>query len=199
MTKQNILNTATEQFAKLGYDGLSMNKLASELQVNKATIYYHFKDKRNLYHEVVKNAITHNQDKIEEILKMKIDLKEKFKQYIKIVIGKFKANPQIVSISLREMANLGTNVENAIEEDILQEIIYLIEIISQLKVKDKYKDMDYYLIKALIMGTTCTYYSMQMSDINLNGMKDFNKNSDDILDHLSDFISNILLDALCND
>ena len=40
MTKKRILDVATEEFATLGYSGLSMNKLAEKLKINKAMIYY---------------------------------------------------------------------------------------------------------------------------------------------------------------
>ena len=36
MTKKRILDVATEEFATLGYSGLSMNKLAEKLKINKA-------------------------------------------------------------------------------------------------------------------------------------------------------------------
>ena len=44
LTRKKILKTATEEFSKFGYDAVSMNNLASKIDVNKATIYYHFKD-----------------------------------------------------------------------------------------------------------------------------------------------------------
>ena len=57
MTKKRILDVATEEFATLGYSGLSMNKQAEKLKINKAMIYYYFKDKRNLYDEVISSII----------------------------------------------------------------------------------------------------------------------------------------------
>ncbi|MEA3383887.1 MAG: TetR/AcrR family transcriptional regulator [Campylobacterota bacterium] len=197
MTKDNILKIATQEFSRLGYDGVSMNNLASELKLNKATIYYHFKDKKSLYQEVIKSTIKHNQTSAENLLITDIDIKDKFQQYIKILVEKFQKNPQIVSIVLREMANLGRNIENAIEEDIEKEMIPLVEILNQLDLKEKYKDMDFHLIKSLVMGTTLSYYSIQISNIELNGLKELNKDSDKIFDYISEFISNILLDALC--
>ena len=44
MTKKRILDVATEEFATLGYSGLSMNKLAEQVKINKAMIYYYFKE-----------------------------------------------------------------------------------------------------------------------------------------------------------
>jgi AcrR family transcriptional regulator len=171
MTKEHILKIATQEFSRLGYDAVSMNNLAKELELNKATIYYHFKDKKSLYQEVIKNAINHNQDNAEKLINSDLDIKEKFKQYIKILVSKFQSNPQIVSITLREIANLGSNVENVVEQDIDKEIIYLKEIVTKLDLKDKYKDIDFHMIKSFVMGTSMTYYSMQMSNLTLNELK----------------------------
>ena len=44
-TKQKILNVAGELFAENGFDGTSVDSIANAAGVNKALIYYHFKDK----------------------------------------------------------------------------------------------------------------------------------------------------------
>lgn len=45
-TSEKILKVAADEFARIGYDGLSMNSLVEKLEINKATVYYHFKDKK---------------------------------------------------------------------------------------------------------------------------------------------------------
>lgn len=45
-TRELILKVAEEEFSKLGYDAVSMNNLVKKLNINKATIYYHFLDFR---------------------------------------------------------------------------------------------------------------------------------------------------------
>ncbi|MEA3513455.1 MAG: TetR/AcrR family transcriptional regulator [Campylobacterota bacterium] len=199
MTKTNILKVATQEFSKYGYDAVSMNKLADKLNINKATIYYHFKDKQSLYQEMLKNLLHLNKEISEQIINSDLEPKEKFKEYIKNFIQSVKNNPQIVSISLRELANLGANVDNSLGDDFEQEMKDLRAIVLQLNLKDKYKTMDFYELKAVILGTINTYYSMQMSHVDVIGIKDFNQNSDDVLNYLNEFISNILVDALCKD
>jgi AcrR family transcriptional regulator len=197
MTKEKILKVAISEFSKYGYDAVSMNKLAKELEINKATIYYHYKDKKSLYNTVITSLIRENRNKIENIVVSNINPKEKFRKYISLFIENIKQTPQIVPIALREMANLGINIQGSIENDLEQELKYLINIINELDLKDKYKDIDPYIIKALIFGTINTYYSMQISDVNIKYIKEFNKDSNTILDYLDQNISNILLDSLC--
>ena len=199
MTKENILQVAIQEFSLYGYDAVSMNNLASKLDVNKATIYYHYKDKKSLYQAVLTKLIRQNRENLEKIVDANIDAKEKFKQYIKLFMETIKETPQIISLTLRELANLGVNVTGHIEEDLEKEVKYLSSILNELNLKDKYKVTDPYIIKALIMGTVNTYYSMQMSHVNIETLKDFQKKGDKILDYLDEFIFNILTDALCKE
>jgi len=200
MTKQKILNVATDEFAKYGYDKLSMNNLAKKLDVNKATIYYHFKDKQSLYQEILTNLIHLKSKETEEIINnSNLTPKERFKAYIDLFIQAIQEQPQIVPLSLREMANLGVNINQNISKDFEEEMLFLKEIVEALDLKEKYKNIDFYDIKALIMGTINTYYSMQMSKLEIEGMKDFNQDSKEVLNYLGEFISNILLDALCKE
>ncbi|MDD2698752.1 MAG: TetR/AcrR family transcriptional regulator [Arcobacteraceae bacterium] len=199
MTKENILNVATNEFTIYGYDAVSMNKLAAKLEVNKATIYYHFKDKQSLYQEVIKHLIISNQENIQNVLSSSLEPKEKFKAYIKEYIQAIKNKPQIVALSLREMANYGANVDEQIVPYIEQEIEYLRLAIVELPLKENYKSLDMYLLKSLVLGTINNYYAFQMSKFDFQGLSQFNKNSGEILDFTNDFLVDFILDAICED
>lgn len=197
MTKKRILDVATEEFATLGYSGLSMNKLAEKLKINKAMIYYYFKDKRNLYDEVISSIIELNEEEKKEILNSSLEAKEKFKRYIKLYTKTISNNPNIIPLTLREMANFDLGIENNIPNSIEQELVLMKQIILQLNLKEKYKDIDFYELKAIIIGTISSYYSMQKTPLKLSNIKDFDKNDTKILNYVEEFITNILLDALC--
>lgn len=197
MTKKRILDVATEEFATLGYSGLSMNKLAEKLKINKAMIYYYFKDKRNLYDEVISSIIELNEEEKKEILNSSLEAKEKFKRYIKLYTKTINNNPNIIPLTLREMANFDLGIENDIPNSIEQELVLMKQIILQLNLKEKYKDIDFYELKAMIIGTISSYYSMQKTPLKLSNIKDFDKNDTKILNYVEEFITNILLDALC--
>ena len=197
MTKKRILDVATEEFATLGYSGLSMNKLAEKLKINKAMIYYYFKDKRNLYDEVISSIIELNEEEKKEILNSSLEAKEKFKRCIKPYTKTISNNPNIIPLTLREMANFDLGIENNIPNSIEQELVLMKQIILQLNLKEKYKDIDFYELKAMIIGTISSYYSMQKTPLKLSNIKDFDKNDTKILNYVEEFITNILLDALC--
>ena len=49
----------------------------------------------------------------------------------------------------------------------------------------------------MILGTIFTYYSMQKTPLELKNIKNLDKDNKKILNYIEEFISNILLDALC--
>ena len=64
-TKKKILEVAGNLFAENGFDGTSVDSIANTAGVNKALIYYHFKDKgdiiRSLFHKVIAEVDEHLQ------------------------------------------------------------------------------------------------------------------------------------------
>lgn len=197
MTKQYILENAIEEFALYGYEGFSTNKFADKIKINKATIYYHFKDKKSLYQEVLLTLLKQTTEHIDKIINTDIDPVEKLKEYINIYIQSIENTPQIVPIGLREMANLGLDIDDIFVNEINKDMEQLGKIVFELPLKEQYKDIDIYEIKALISGTVTTYYSMQMSNIVLQNMKSFDKDKKNILKHIGSFISDILINTLC--
>ncbi len=63
-TQKNIINTAMKLFARDGFDGVSVDLIASEAKINKAMIYYYFKNKAKLYEKVVSTLLDEIYDQI---------------------------------------------------------------------------------------------------------------------------------------
>ena len=52
-TRSRIVDAASDQFAEKGFDGARTQAIADAAGVNKAMLYYHFRDKEHLYTEVL--------------------------------------------------------------------------------------------------------------------------------------------------
>lgn len=52
-TKEHILETATDAFAAKGFSGVRIDELARDAGINKATLYYHFKSKQEIFESVM--------------------------------------------------------------------------------------------------------------------------------------------------
>lgn len=56
-TKRKIFDSAIELFSKKGYDSSSMDEIASNAEVAKGTLYYHFKSKEDLFGFIIEEII----------------------------------------------------------------------------------------------------------------------------------------------
>ena len=70
MKKEEIIKSAKKLFSTYGYKKVSMNEIAQDANVTKKTIYSYFKDKEDLFNEILR----------QEISKMKIIIEENEKK-----------------------------------------------------------------------------------------------------------------------
>ena len=75
-TRNKIISIAAELFAKNGYDRTSIREISSEADVNLASINYHFKNKQNLYMQVLDNNIDTMESEMEVIINDSEDFKD---------------------------------------------------------------------------------------------------------------------------
>lgn len=60
--RERILQEAFSQFVELGYAGVSMQAIADAAGITKGTLYHHFRDKEDLFCEVMQMSIRRSQD-----------------------------------------------------------------------------------------------------------------------------------------
>jgi len=90
--KQKILKTASKLFSEFGFLGVSMEDIAKKLGTSKAALYYHFKNKKELYLNVLENTFQNLKEKITK----KIFLAKSQKEIVQKVIEGY------LEFSLRE-------------------------------------------------------------------------------------------------
>lgn len=82
--KDIVLETATKLFIKEGYKNISMDDVAKACNVTKATIYYYYPTKGNLYTSALLAMINRINLSILQILEQPISFKERLEQLVEI-------------------------------------------------------------------------------------------------------------------
>ncbi|AAM06322.1 TPA: TetR/AcrR family transcriptional regulator [Methanosarcina acetivorans] len=67
--REDIINAAEKLFFSRGYDNVSMDEIASEVELSKPALYYYFKDKESLFFAVVNRGVKIFRDITTEELK----------------------------------------------------------------------------------------------------------------------------------
>src|SRR5258705_9968661 len=55
--RKQLMSVAIDCFARLGYQGTSIDRIARDAGVTKGAVYYHFRDKEELLFDAVKDRI----------------------------------------------------------------------------------------------------------------------------------------------
>ncbi len=113
-TKIKIIKSASKLFVEKGFDGCSVDRIAREAEVNKASIYYHFKNKEELYETIFINNLNAVIDKLHENISPDQEPREMLYNYVKTFGGNFKSNKTMGPLMLREIAAGGANFSDEI-------------------------------------------------------------------------------------
>ncbi len=92
-----IIEAAKERFAHFGFSKVTMEEIASDVDLGKASLYYYFPTKEDLFKAVIsleQNQLTEN---IEELLRKNKPASLKLREYVKLRMKFF-----------RNLINLGT-------------------------------------------------------------------------------------------
>ena len=81
-TRGAILNAALEEFAELGMAGARTDSIARAAGVNKALLYYYFKDKERLYRAALDHAFGQLSGQLLAVLRRDLSPGEKIRAYV---------------------------------------------------------------------------------------------------------------------
>ena len=145
MSKQKLINTALKVFAKKGFNGISVDALVAKANINKSTLYYYFKGKKELFDFIIKEEFS----KLVEELKTTLNKKskeEKLKYFIDIFMNR---KIELVQLMQREILDGNKNIK----KENLQLIFEIYKILEQ--ISDKKESVPFLL--DLIIGSTNNY------------------------------------------
>ena len=136
--KKEILKIALKHFAIKGYENTSLEDVAKEVGVTKPALYYHFKNKNELYNKIF---ISNFQD-----LTFEINLKN----YIYTIGEFFLQNPNVAKLFAKELANEMENLE-------IETIKIVSKTLQTLTIILKDTNINPFFIQTLIVSSFTTY------------------------------------------
>ena len=102
-----ILNAAVAEFAELGIAGARTDAIARAAHVNKALVYYYFKDKDALYEAVLDHVFTGMRARVMPVLESKLPPRQKMLEYLGVYFDYIAANPRIPRVVQAEWMRAG--------------------------------------------------------------------------------------------
>ncbi|MBD3273978.1 MAG: TetR family transcriptional regulator [Candidatus Marinimicrobia bacterium] len=96
--KQKILDSAARLFAAKGYDGVSVREIAEASEVTKPVIYYYFKNKEDLYDQLIKESFAHAAKIHNKIYNSPGNIEDKLRRLMRAHFRFGIENPDVIKI-----------------------------------------------------------------------------------------------------
>jgi AcrR family transcriptional regulator len=104
--REQILVTAKSLFIQQGYHGLAMRQISEALDVSKAALYYHFKDKEELFLAILSNNLDEIENAIDLIQSKPVSCSEKMVLFVEYVLKQPTEQRAIIRLASQEMSQL---------------------------------------------------------------------------------------------
>jgi TetR/AcrR family transcriptional regulator len=98
-----ILQAAAQEFAEHGIAGARTDAIAREARVNKALLYYYFKDKETLYGAVLNHAFSGMKARVFQVLDSDLPPRDKIMAYVGAYFDFIASNQIYPKLMQREM------------------------------------------------------------------------------------------------
>jgi len=109
-TKEKIITKARELFSKKGFDATTVDDIAQASDVNKALIYYYFKNKSGLYSEVMQGLFDAIYTEVQSAAKESTTAVEELEIFITTYAVYAEKNPYFPALLLRELSDSGAHL-----------------------------------------------------------------------------------------
>ena len=100
--KAEIAEAAVRVFHKLGYQGASLSAVAAEVGVDRATIYYYFSSKEEMFDEIVRAVLENNEALARRIAGSNMKPARKMRELVMAFMTSFAENYPLLHIYVRE-------------------------------------------------------------------------------------------------
>lgn len=153
LTKAKILEKAKYLFSKNGYDATTTDEIAKESAVNKAMIYYYFKNKSGLYASVMSGLFDAIYDEIVAAQQTKKSIEEELETFIKTYAIYAEENPYLPALLLRELSDSGAHLPELMFSSMRRLFTLLSDILQRGEEKGIFTQSTPMVIHFMIIGT----------------------------------------------
>jgi len=100
--RKEIAEASIRVFNRLGFKGASMSAVAAELDIDRASLYYYFASKEELFDQLVRTVVERNLELVKQIEASDISPRRKLRDLINALMTSYGDNYPLFYIYIRE-------------------------------------------------------------------------------------------------
>jgi AcrR family transcriptional regulator len=151
-SRERLVRAAAVEFAARGFDGAKVDRIAARARVNKAMLYYHFRNKADLYRAILRDLFQSLRAAVAAAHAAGGPPAEQLGRYIRAMAGETSARPHFPSIWLREMAEGGRHLDAAIVSDLTSILAVLAAILRKGRESGDFGDVHPFIVQMGIVA-----------------------------------------------
>lgn len=124
---KRLIEKAEELFWKYGYNGVSMDQIATEAGISKMTVYKHFPSKEHLLMETLKNCTVYHTNIIMENISRENHSFEKIEWLYSYMMGISSSFPEILTRDILDRPNILEKITAFKQEKVMIMWRYILE------------------------------------------------------------------------
>ena len=157
--RTKILSTATKLFIQHGYHGLAMRQIAEALHVSKPALYYHFRDKEELFLAILTMYLDEMETAIDRITAEPATCREKVRNFMEYVLGQPPDQRAIIHLASQEVRQLSEPVRKSFGQIYQEKFIGKIEAILKAGMqRGEFKPIDPGVSTWTLLGIMYPYF-----------------------------------------
>jgi TetR/AcrR family transcriptional regulator len=158
-SRDRVFAAAAAEFAARGYAGANVDRIARAARLNKAMIYYHFKNKGDLYREILSDMFQAVRAGVRQVAASDATPETKIRGYIAAIAAAAEARPHFPPIWLREIAEGGEHVDAATLAYVNDVLAALGAIIEEGRRGGRFRPIDPLLLQAGIIAPLMFFFA----------------------------------------
>ncbi len=120
-----IINAARERFAHYGFSKVTMDEIASDVEMGKASLYYYFPTKESLFEKVIKQEQDVLASEIESIIKSNKSPEKMLTEYVEFRLNFFQKLVNLGTLHVHSVTDPKSIYEKLFKEFESKELKYI--------------------------------------------------------------------------
>lgn len=165
--KNQLIKAASKRFSKLGYYKTTLEEVARDIRIGKATIYHYFNSKDELYNAVLEWESSDIIERIKSIFNDEtIEISDRFLKYFELKNSILSENKIISLLFIRKISSELNEKESELLERLISDESKIIGLVMSFLNREQIEKYDKKIPKELV------YLSWMISIINNKFSKD---------------------------
>ncbi len=188
-TKAKIIHTSMMLFSTNGYNATTAEEISKACGVNKAMIFYYYKNKAGLYGAVLSHALESIHNEVINKDKKYLHPLEDLKTFIKTYANYCEKHSYLPALLLRELSSSGAYLPDVMFDSMRKLFALLSKILKEGENQKLFSNVEPMIIHFMIVGTInlfITTKSLRKKSLKLED--ELNTCSDCDMEYVADYI-----------